>query len=154
MEITDRQIEPYFNALKSYLLESDNIFTTRQVNKQIPKDIGAGVYFIFDDNKLCYVGESGSLHGRLKDFHKTLNHTFRRSLGEFKYASHPKYYKASSFKKFDNEIEFLLDEYILKKITISYKAIKIGRKEFEDWMQAKHTDINFLNKRKQRRLPL
>jgi hypothetical protein len=28
----------------------------------------------------------------------------------------------------------LLDEYIAANITISYKPIPIGRKEFEDWM--------------------
>ena len=146
MEITQTQIEDYFNLLKSFLLRSENIFTPDDIKLQIKKQDGGGVYFIFDNDKLCYVGESGSLFGRLKDFHRTLNHTFRRSLGEYLYAEHPKYSKASSKNKFDDEIEKSLDEYIQNKITISYKPILIGRKEFEDWMQERHPDIKFLNK--------
>jgi hypothetical protein len=68
-----------------------------------------------------------------------------------KYSEHPKYKKASSLNKFDTGIEGLLDEYIQKNITISYKSVSIGRKEFEDWMQEKHPDIKFLNKRKKRK---
>ena len=80
MEITQTQIEDYFSSLKSFLLRRENIFTPDDIKLQIKKEDGAGVYFIFDSNILCYVGESGSLFGRLKDFHRTLNHTFRRSL--------------------------------------------------------------------------
>ena len=151
MEITQKHIDNYFNSLKFFLLRKENIFTSDEIKLRIKKGDGAGVYFIFDSNKLCYVGESGSLFGRLKDFHRTLNHTFRRSLGEYLYANHPKYFKASSKIKFAHELEKSLDEYIRNKITISYKPISIGRKEFEDWMQERHPEIKFLNKRKKRK---
>ncbi len=151
MDISNEQIEDYFHSIRSYLLAQENIFTTDEIKKQIKKDIGGGVYFVFDDIQLCYVGESGSLFGRLKDFSRTLNHTFRRSLGEHKYLDHPKYFKASSKIKFHDEIESLLDEYIQDKIKISYKSISIGRKEFEDWMQETDFETKFLNKRKKRK---
>ncbi len=151
MEITNQQIEEYFSFLKCFLFQKDNILSPEEIKKRIKKGDGSGVYFIFDNGNLCYVGESGSLFGRLKDFHRTLNHTFRRSLGEAKYSDHLNYKKATSTNKFCDEIEDLLDSYIKGNIRISYKPILIGRKEFEDWMQEKHPEINFLNKRKRRK---
>lgn len=48
--------------------------------KQFPS--GPGVYAIFELGELAYVGESGSLRGRMGDLLDTRHHTLRRSLGE------------------------------------------------------------------------
>jgi hypothetical protein len=47
---------------------------------QFPKR--AGVYAVFHGKRIIYVGESGSLKGRMQDLRRTENHTLRRQLGE------------------------------------------------------------------------
>ena len=45
----------------------------------VPKD--AGIYAFFNSSDLVYVGESGSLKGRMRDVRHTVNHTLRRTIG-------------------------------------------------------------------------
>ncbi len=150
MEITSEQLEQYFQSLKRFLLNKENIHHPNTIKQNITLETGAGIYCVFDSMRLCYVGESGCLFGRIKDFHRTLNHTFRRSLGEAVFSSHQFYKKANTKEKFHVDIELLLDKYINEKIMISYKPISIGRKEFEEWMQQNSPETKFLNKRKKK----
>lgn len=151
MAITPIQINSHFSEVKKLLLHKVRRQPLNTVTRDMNKQIGPGVYFLYDYHELIYVGESGNLFGRMKDLNRTLNHTFRRSLGEAKYSTHKKYFKASSKKKFDVEIELLLDEYVQGNITVSYLHIDIGRKEFEEWMQEKNPTIKWLNKRGRRK---
>jgi len=149
--ITPQQIIIHFRETKKTLLRPGNRQPLLGITRRMDPTVGAGVYFLFDCDNLMYVGESGNLYGRMSDLNRTLNHTFRRSLGEAKFHQHKKYYKASSSKKFDAAIETLLDDYVRCNITISLVPLNIGRKEFEEWMQETDTHIKWLNKRSKRK---
>lgn len=43
----------------------------------------AGVYAIFYNDQLFYIGESANLKERMKEIKRTVNHSFRRKLGKF-----------------------------------------------------------------------
>ena len=113
MEIPQRQILKYFESVKDKLLNPSNVFPIQEVRKKMGRNIGAGVYFIFDKGVLCYVGESGNLLGRISEFNRTYNHTFRRSLAESKFSSNAFYEKARPGMKFNDKIESLINEYVL-----------------------------------------
>ena len=55
-----------------------------------------GVYLIHEKEGVCYVGETGNLQGRMKDMVRTVNHSFRRTLGNYLYSSHEGFIKATS----------------------------------------------------------
>lgn len=74
----------------------------------------AAVYIFREKDKICYVGKTGSLRGRMKDVLNTKNHTIRRNLGHFHFADHAYFEKATSKKGFHADIEVLLGEIITK----------------------------------------
>lgn len=110
-----------------------------------------GVYCFFESGNLVYVGESGNLCERMKDMLNTKNHNLRRLIGESKFSKHKGYKKASSKQSYSEEIEVKLVEWIKNSLTVSSVPIHIGRKEFEDWVQATNPEIKFLNKPKKRK---
>jgi len=149
--ITKELAIKYFQFIKEHILKHENrksMLLTREWSKTFP--IEAGVYCIFEDNVLKYVGESGSIRGRMTDLLNTKNHNFRRILGNLKYSSHIGYEKATSYKSFIPEIESGLQDWITNHCKVSYLTVHIGRKEFEDWLQDELYDIVLLNKRKRR----
>lgn len=150
--ISQNLIESYFKQIEYYLTKDKNRMTielSRKWCKQFTKD--AGVYCFFIDDKLKYVGETGCLRKRLADLLDSRNHTLRRSIGE-KFFSHEKgYLKASSSDKFPVHIESKIEKWMPVHLKVSLLPIKIGRKEFEEWLQTNHPEIEFLNKRKKRK---
>ncbi len=112
-------------------------------------DNDAGVYAVFDNDELIYVGETGNLQGRMKDIRRTLNHSFRRSLGEKLYSGHEEYQKATSSKKHVDEIEFMLNEYCVANIKVATLVVHLGRKELEEMMTEKYDGL--LNARLKRK---
>ena len=151
-KIADSQVHEYFNQIMEYLLDEKNrikIELTRTWSKTFTKE--AGVYCIFIDNQLGYVGETGKLRGRMSDLLNTKNHTLRRSLGGKYFSTEKGYVKASSHKSYSQDIEERLNNLITERLTVSHLAITIGRKEFEEWLQTQHSQIIFLNKRKKRK---
>lgn len=142
----------YFNSICECLLKTENrvpILLTRDWANSFPKD--AGVYCIFQNGILKYVGETGSIRGRMSDLLNTKNHNFRRLLGREKFSDHNGYKKANSYEGFIPEIEYSLNNWIINNCEVSYLEIHIGRKEFEDWLQEEYSLIDFLNKRKKRK---
>lgn len=76
-------IESYFKGISKELFNKDKrkqVTLTRAWVKQFDKL--RGVYFIFEKDELKYVGETGSLNGRMADLLNTKNHKLRRSIGE------------------------------------------------------------------------
>lgn len=108
----------------------------------------AGVYAIFEGSEIRYVGESGSLRARMNDLLSTLNHVVRRNIGAHKYSDHPKYQKATTRKKFDPEIEALVEAFLQTEHKIAFLEIKLGRKELEEWLIRFHKPM--YNKKGQR----
>jgi hypothetical protein len=99
---------------------------------------GAGVYCIFKDGKPIYVGESGNLSARIREIFRTVNHSFRRSLGKYLYSNNPGFTAASSSLKFSPEIEEELTEYMESSLTIVFANIALGRKEVEEFIYRKY----------------
>lgn len=105
---------------------------------RLPK--GAGVYVIFDYQSTVYVGETGSLRGRMRDLRDTRNHTLRRSVGATKFTELNGYEKATSSKKYASHIEKLLDE-VICKMYVKLIEVDFGRKEIEEHLIAKHNPV-------------
>jgi len=126
---------PYLQHFCEKLLAAENwqpVVLTREWAKSI--SLAAGVYVIRHDNEIVYVGESGSLSGRMLDLLNTKNHTVRRSLGKKYFSTHIEYKKASSTVGYALSIELLLNEFINKNLTVAFLEMSLGRKELEDFI--------------------
>ena len=80
----------------------------------------------------------------MKDLRRTLNHSYRRSLG-FKLFK----VKATSRQKFSDEIEHKLNEYFEQTITVSFLPVLFGRLEMEELLVNKYKG-ELLNKKEKR----
>ncbi len=133
--MTKAEIELYLLELEKGLLieaERHSIELSRTWANSFPAE--ASVYLFREDGEVCYVGETGSLQGRMKDILNTKNHTMRRNLGHAHYSLLPGYEKASPKKGFSSEIERMLNERIHEHLTMSYVLVDLGRKELEEWL--------------------
>jgi len=142
----------YFKKVKAILLKPNNrkkLILTREWCKSFPGE--AGVYLIFQESKLIYVGETGHLRKRMLDLLNTKNHCLRRSCGQHIFGEHDNYRKASSSLSFPHEIENLLNSWMQTNFYISCLTLNFGRKEFEEWIFSTTPESQLLNKRSQRR---
>src|SRR5690606_7090121 len=106
-------IESYFKDISKELNKKEKqkkIILKREWTKQFDKS--RGVYFIFENDDLKYVGETGSLKGRMADLLNTKNHTLRRSIGEKLFSNEEGYQKANSKQSYIPAIEKKLNEYM------------------------------------------
>ncbi|OPC25366.1 hypothetical protein BAX95_00185 [Elizabethkingia meningoseptica] len=136
--MTKTQIEEYLIKLENELLnnsEKKKIELSRSWANSFPNE--AAVYIFREDGEICYVGETGSIQGRMNDILNTKNHTLRRNLGNHYFSELPNYEKPSSRKGFCEEIEILLNEKIITDLTVSYILVDLGRKELEERLFAK-----------------
>lgn len=127
-----------FQRIERFLFDPANwrpVLLTREWAKLQPED--AGVYMIFENGKPVYVGESGSISGRISDMLDSRHHTVRRSLGEMRFSTTAGYAKASSKSKHPEHIEALIVQ-TMQSFKLSVLPIKIGRKEFEEYVFEKH----------------
>jgi hypothetical protein len=108
---------------------------TREWAFAFPRE--AGVYAWFEDGKLIYVGESGLLWERLDDARVTMHHSLRRSLGNERLCQLQGFVKVNNKTRFVPELEAKLDD-ILKALFVCAVPVSFGRKEFEEFMIAKH----------------
>ena len=143
-------IQQEIARIEKHLFNSENwksLELTRQWAKSFPAD--SGVYMLFEDGKLVYVGESGSLSGRVMDMLDSRNHTVRRALWELRFKDMPGYKKATSSIKHPDHIEELVQE-AMKGFKISVLPIPFGRKEFEEHIESEHKpELNRKGKRGQ-----
>lgn len=100
-----------------------------------------GIYCIFENNILIYAGETGSLKGRMKDIFRTMNHSFRRSLGKRQFAETPGVMSVSSKKNFPPEVELQLTEFMESNLLVKIMPVLIGRKEIEEKIIDSHTSL-------------
>ncbi|WKW45499.1 hypothetical protein P3875_06820 [Myroides sp. JBRI-B21084] len=131
--MTKTEIEEYLVKLEHKLLiesEQHSIELTREWAKSFPNE--SAVYLFREEGEICYVGETGSLRGRMTDILNTKNHTVRRNLGKSHYSEFPSYEEPSSRKGFSDDIEIMLNDRIQKHLTLSYITINLGRKELEE----------------------
>lgn len=81
-------IKQEFERIEKYIFDKSNwqnMIMTRAWAKSQPSE--AGVYMLFEKGKTVYVGESGSISGRITDMLDFRHHTVRRAMGE-KWFSH------------------------------------------------------------------
>jgi hypothetical protein len=110
----------------------------------------AGVYIIKDEKTIIYVGETGNLKGRMRDLFDSRNHTFRRNIGKFLFSDNAKFIPASSRLRFPEEIESLINDYMIRNLKILFIEIDLGRKELEEYIVNKENS-NCLNRRQKRK---
>lgn len=141
-------IQREIERIEKHLFNSKNwkeLTLNRQWAKSFPDD--SGVYMLFENGKLVYVGESGSLSGRVTDMLNSRHHTVRRALGELRFKNVPGYKKATSSIKYPEHIEKMVEE-TMKSFKISVLPIPFGRKEFEEYAELKHKpELNRKGKR-------
>ncbi|MCY4779264.1 hypothetical protein ORI89_06355 [Sphingobacterium sp. UT-1RO-CII-1] len=131
--MTKKQIEEYLIRLEYELLNNSNnqkIELSRSWANSFSSK--AAVYIFREDGEICYVGETGSLKGRMTDLLNTKNHTLRRNIGNHYFSNFHTYEKPSSKKGFCQEIENLLNQKITTHLTVSYILVELGRKELEE----------------------
>ena len=122
--------EKYIRTLEKNLLSADRnkAEITHKWANTFPTD--SGVYMARQGNKIVYVGETGSLRGRMQDMLDTRHHNLRRHIGFELFGE-----KASTTEKFKDEKA--LDTFIKENIFISFIVVKLGRKELEERIVAK-----------------
>lgn len=136
--MTKTEIEEYLLKLEHKLIiesERKTIELTRGWANSFPNQ--SAVYLFREKGEICYVGETGSIRGRMNDILNTKNHSLRRNLGNSHYSENPYYKKATSKKSFSDEIELMLNDRIQKHLTMSYIVVDLGRKELEERLYAK-----------------
>ena len=119
------------------------------LGKKVPR--GGRCICVFLDETPVYVGETGSIRGRMKDLRNTQHQTLRRSIGTENFSNIQGYEKASSKKKYAPHIEKMVEEFI-SKMAIGTLPIRFGRKEVEEFLINKHKPI--YNLRTKRTSPL
>ena len=142
---TFKEVEAFVDEFEKALLTVPRIAFTfdRKWSSNFPNQ--AGIYAIFDQDKLVYIGETADLKERMKDVKRTVNHTFRKKLGL-------KLYNAKLVnRKYDEKTEADLNEYYLTNLTFAYKSILFGRLETETQLINRNKDVllNSVGKRGQ-----
>lgn len=142
--------EQYLQELTEILENKDRIKYQhiRQWAKlhQIPNS--EGVYAVYNDNKLCYVGETACLYKRMNDMFDSRNHTIRRTIAQKEFSAKEEYIKPTSHNKADEQTESSINEF-MEKLEIAYIEVKLGRTELEEFIMRKYDPIyNIKRKRK------
>lgn len=147
--MTELQISEYLKELEDNLLGKQKLPIRLDFEwvKEFP--FSPGIYAIFENDKIIYVGETGSIRKRMNDLRNTLNHTFRRTTGEILFSTREDYRKASSSIKYPDNIEKELENWMKRNLSISYLCVKLGRKELEELIIDRNPKI--LNKRIKRK---
>lgn len=127
-------VQQYLEAIKQCVETPKQTYPlTKETVAALEEDV-PGIYAIYHNGKLNYVGESGCLKERAGDLFKTWNHGFRRSVGTEYFEHHPKYETPSSTKSFDPEIEKALNDLYKESFSI---VIRFGRTEVEEYLVSK-----------------
>ena len=136
--MTKTEIENYLDEIENKLLfesKRHTIALNRDWANSFPID--SAVYLFREKDNICYVGETGSLRGRMNDILNTKNHTLRRNFGNTHFFEFENYEKPCLSKGFCKEIEILLNQKMEKDLTLSYIVLFLGRKELEERLFAK-----------------
>jgi hypothetical protein len=102
-----------------------------------------GIYGIFIEDALKYIGETGNFKARMREVHRTYNHSFRKKLGRSLNATLVK-------NSYHPEIEKQLDIIFEKSFSVSFVHINYGRLEIETKLVTELQDslLNSIKKRK------
>lgn len=140
MKFSKQQIFAFVNQFESELLESNRIAFNFDRNWSSNFPSKAGIYAIFDKDKLVYIGETANLKERMKEVKRTYNHSFRRKLGRFLVEG------ANITKgKFEETLELRMNDYYIDRVQFAYKELNFGRLEVESYLIHRHHNNGLLN---------
>ena len=133
--MTSNEITEFLADLTKTLFADDRRKPFKSVRtnyKEVPRE--PGVYALFEENNIVYIGETGSLRGRCENLCDTRNHSLRRSIGEFLFTDLAETERATAKRKFPDALEHELADWMEKNLTISYLSVPLGRKELEEFV--------------------
>jgi len=140
MNFTKNRIIEYVEKFEKELFKSEHIqFNFNKKWSSNFPDV-AGIYAIYDLDKLVYVGETANLKERMKEVKRTYNHSFRKKLGKV-LVEGSKIVKG----KFGEKLELRLNDYYMERINFRYKEINFGRLEVESYLIHRHCENGLLN---------
>ena len=126
MNLSEHDIIKFVEGFEAELMQSDKIPFSfdRNWSSNFPRK--AGIYAIFDNDKLIYVGETANLKERMKEVKRTYNHSFRKKLGRFLVEG-----AKITKEKFEETLELKMNDYYLERIQFAYKELNFGRLEVD-----------------------
>lgn len=147
--LSDAELKKIFFEADKELAQNEKIKFQRlnKWRKEFVPDF-PGVYALYEkansNYTLLYIGETGNLRERMSDICRTVNHTFRRQLGQQRFSA------IKTRKKFEPEIETLLDTFFDENLYASFLKVNFGRTEIETYLVTKYqsTLLNSETKRK------
>ena len=145
-------INSYLVNLKNQLLHKDNwqnVIMEREWASQIPA--AAGVYVLKQNENIVYVGETGSLQGRMYDLLDSRHHTVRRTIGERFFCTEEGFIQATTKIKFPEHIEVMVNSHICSNLLLAFLEVPLGRKELEELIESEIILEIRLNKRGKRK---
>ena len=94
----------------------------------------AGVYAIFLEEKMVYVGESKSLRERWRDMYDCRNHNFLRIVGNEYLKDMSGFEPATSSRRYSELLTKELYQYLTDNFSFKYLPVDLGRKELEEYI--------------------
>jgi len=143
MSFTENEVNNYYEKVKEQLLSNDRYKFDKINNWCNSLDALPGVYAIFFDADLKYIGETGNFKARMREVHRTYNHSFRKKLG---YTFGEKLVKNT----FSSIIEEKLDAIYHNSISVTFVPVPFGRLEIETKLVTEFQKqiLNSIKKRK------
>lgn len=137
-------LDKIFKQAERKLLETKKEKFSKELKwrkEKIPNE--AGIYAVFENTELIYIGESSNLRERMSDINRTYNHSLRKKLGKIKF-------KGDLVKnKYNEEVENKLDKLFRNNIYITFLKVNLGRLEIESHLTEKF-DNQLYNSSKKR----
>lgn len=139
--INQEQKDSFLHEIEQMLFaeEKKDILLTKEWLEQF--DIKPGVYALFEEDSICYIGETGCLKKRMRDMFDSRNHVIRRKLGLRLFSTHKGYIKADASNKHDHQTEALINDYMKTKMKLVCLPILWGRKEFEEYIMDHYSPV-------------
>lgn len=124
-KFNNQQVAEFVNAFEAELLAAPRYKIDFNNSWRNTVDNEAGVYFIFDNDVLAYIGETANLYKRMGEIGRTYNHSFRKKLGR-KLQPEAKKLKVASRKLHFGDVQLLDNnkEYFTFKIDAAEVRIK------------------------------
>lgn len=140
MKLTTEDIITCVDQIESELFNATKIKFTFDKFWSSNFPAKAGIYAIFDNNKLVYVGETANIKERMKEVKRTVNHSFRKKLGKY---LEPNAKVQGS--KYPEALEQKLNTYFTNNLYFTSTEVNFGRLEIESYLIHRHCKNGLLN---------
>lgn len=127
--LIDKELKEKYTIAEALLISNGAKHLFNRANFDMFPNSSPGVYALYFNDELVYIGETADLKKRMKDLKNTYNHTFRRKLG-FHFFEDAKI----EGQKFSDIIENRLNLIFTNCISVSYIEVNFGRTEIENYL--------------------